>query len=140
MDMMNGVLGGLGLIAAMQAVMLWRCARALNRLQPIVARVTQVGDALSLLTDTTESAFRAVALELGKPRSAPARAASVRRTTRVSRAAKKGKSVAEIAAAEEVSEGEVRLRLHIANENPPAPPAKARKTRKEGTRGTVRLG
>lgn len=140
MDIMNGVLGGLGLIALSQAVMLWRCARALNRLRPIEARVSQVGDALSLLTDTTESAFRAVALELGKPRSAPARAASVRRTTRVARAAGKGKSVAEIAATEDVAEGEVRLRLHMANENPPPAPAKPRKTRKERSRGTVRLG
>ena len=137
--MMNGVLGALGLIAAVQAVMLWRCARGLSRLQPIEARVTQVGDALSLLTDTTESAFRAVALELGKARSTPARAVSVRRTTRVARAAGKGKSVAEIAAVEDVAEGEVRLRLHMANENPPAQPAKPRKARKEGRRGTVRL-
>ena len=137
--MLNAVLGGLGLITVLQAALLWRCARSLRRLTPIEARVTQVGDALALLTDTTVSAFSAVAAEIGKPRSALARVASAGRTSRVKRAAGKGKSLVEIAAAEEVAEGEVRLRLHLANEASPAPPAKPRSSRQRRTRGTVRL-
>jgi hypothetical protein len=138
--MLNAVLGSLGLITVLQAALLWRCARSLGRLTPIEARMTQVGDALALLTDTTESAFRAVATEIGRPRSAPARVAwSASRTSRVKRAAGKGKSIAEIAAAEDVAEGEVRLRLQFANENPPAPPAKPHSSRRGRSRGTVRL-
>jgi hypothetical protein len=71
---------------------------------------------VSLLTDTTEGALRDVAAEItrqGAERETPrprARAATQRRVTG---AARRGRSVQDIAATEQVSEGEVRLRLQL---------------------------
>jgi hypothetical protein len=71
---------------------------------------------VSLLTDTTEGALRDVAAEItrlgavkesARPR---ARAATQRR---VAVAARRGRTVQDIAASEQVSEGEVRLRLQL---------------------------
>ena len=72
---------------------------------------------ISLLTDTTEVGLRDVAQEVNRlgsmtterPR---ARAAAQRRITT---AAKRGQSVQEIASSEQVSEGEVMLRLQLAD-------------------------
>jgi hypothetical protein len=111
----------LGIFATMlllQAVLVWRLLtthRALNRVH---ARLTNHGEALSLLTDTSENGFGAIARELDRlatPDVKPARRASTRR---VATAARKGRSVTDIAAAERVSEGEVRLRLHLAGHVP----------------------
>lgn len=44
-------------------------------------------------------------------------------TTRVAQAARRGRSVQEIAAAEQVSEGEIRLRMHVAGASAAAAPA-----------------
>jgi hypothetical protein len=136
--MLTNVLVGLGVITVLQAALLRRCARALGRLRPLEVRLTQVGDAVALLTDTTESAFRAVATEISQRPAAPGRRTAVQ-TARVARAAKKGRSIADIAAAEKMAEGEVRLRLHMANDTPASAPVKARKPRRERTHGTVRL-
>lgn len=69
---------------------------------------------ISLLTDTTEGGLRDVAMEVGRataPATKPrARAATTRR---ISGAAKRGRTVREIAAAEQLSEGEVRLRMDL---------------------------
>ena len=87
--------------------------RAIARLN---GRMTQVVAGLSLLTDTTETGLRDIATEIGRAGSvqaarAPARAATQRRITG---AARRGRSVQEIAAAEQLSEGEVKLRLDLA--------------------------
>jgi hypothetical protein len=147
---LNGMIGALGVVALVQAVLLWRATRALGRLHTIEARVEKFGDALTLLTDTTESAFRAVASEISRTPATvatPTRTTSATRTARVARAAKRGRSVTDIAATEEMAESEVRLRLHMANDEAPVAPAK--RTRKapvkvaskgrEVTRGAVRL-
>lgn len=115
-----------------QGALLLRATRALTRVAALESRLDKMSDALALLTDTTESAFRAVAAEMTRvpaPKPAVARAASAARTRRVARAAQKGKSVAEIAAAEEMAEGEVRLRLHVAHDGKTRQPA--RKTAKK---------
>ena len=113
MDLLTGLVAGIGVAAGVQTLMVWRATRAMNRLAAIEARVERFGDALTLLTDTTESAFRAVAAEMARTpdraeRIAPA--VSAARTRRIARAATRGASVEQIAAAEEVAEGEVRLR------------------------------
>jgi hypothetical protein len=121
MDLLTGLVAGIGLAAGVQTLMVWRATRAMNRLAAIEARVERFGDALTLLTDTTESAFRAVAAEMART---PARAeriapaVSAARTRRIARAATRGASVEQIAAAEEVAEGEVRLRLQMAADQP----------------------
>jgi hypothetical protein len=147
--LLTGVTAGLGVVALVQTLLLWRASRALGRLHVVESRVEKFGDALTLLTDTTESAFRVVASEINRtPAVRAVSGASAARTAKVARAARRGTSVTEIAAAEEMAEGEVRLRLHLANEKTPVSPKptkaakanKVRKARKEVTRGTVQLG
>jgi hypothetical protein len=138
----NWLICSLTVIAAVQAVLLWRATRALATLHHIEARVERFGGALTLLTDTTESAFRAVASEIARTPARPVgpRATSTRRTARVARAAARGQSIPQIAASEEMAEGEVRLRLQMVKEEPPArTPAKPARKRREAQRGTVRV-
>lgn len=97
-----------------QVWLLWRLTRVLASAARVEERVGLFAEALSLLTETTESGFRAVADELGRRREDAAgylqnRAA----TSRVAAAVRRGRSIPEIAAAESLSEGEVRLRLHM---------------------------
>jgi hypothetical protein len=156
MDMLAGGVG-LAVLVVVQGALLVRATRALTRVGSLETRLERIGDAVTLLTDTTESAFRAVAAEMSRrpaPAAAVTRAASAARSRRIASAARKGKSVAEIAAAEEVAESEVRLRLHVANDDrtrqPPRKTAKppavnGRQPRKAiaskgGKRAAVRVG
>jgi hypothetical protein len=80
------------------------------------ARLAQLSDALSLLTEATESGFRSVASEMARISDAGQMAASKPVSVRrLATAAKRGRSTADIAAAEGLSEGEVALRLHLAS-------------------------
>lgn len=81
-------------------------------------RIVHLTSGISLLTDTVEGGMRDVAQEIerlsgaNKPAAKPkARAVTQRR---VSAAAKRGRSVQDIAAKEKMSESEVRLRLQMA--------------------------
>ncbi len=109
---------GVGSVLLVQLFLAWRLivtTRALDRVQ---ARMAHQGEALSLLTDTSENGFSAIARELDRlatPDAKPARRPSTRR---VATAARKGRTVADIAAEERVSEGEVRLRLGLAGQLP----------------------
>ncbi|HEY8534936.1 MAG TPA: hypothetical protein VIL25_00750, partial [Vicinamibacterales bacterium] len=131
-------MAGLAALAIAQGVLLLRATRALTRVTTIETRLDKLNDALTLLTDTTESAFRAVAAEVTRlpaPSPAARRAASAARTRRVARAAQKGKSIAEIAAAEEMAEGEVRLRLHLAKDEKASKPARTPAKKSAGVNG-----
>jgi hypothetical protein len=109
-----------------QSYLLWRLTRSLGGVQKLDEKLGHYGDALSLLTETTESGFKAVAAELdrtaARPNDGPAKAAikkampGTSTAARISAAARKGRTVPEIAAAEELSEGEVRLRLHMSKQ------------------------
>ena len=83
----------------------------------------------SLLTDTTEGALRDVAVEIGRLAATvegarpPARAVTQRR---IASASRRGRTIQDIAANEQVSEGEVRLHLQLD------------KSRKERTHATLR--
>lgn len=82
-------------------------------------RLAHLTAGLALLTDTTEVGLRDVAQEITRL-SGPAPAAAAPRARavsqrRVATAARRGKSVQQIAASEKMSEGEVRLRLNIDN-------------------------
>jgi hypothetical protein len=105
-----------GLVAAallLQAgCVLWWQARRVRRLD---ARVAQLTAALALLTDTVEAGFqdvmRQTAPAADKRAPAAPRASSTRR--RIRSAAKRGRPVEQIAATEQLSEGEVRLMLQM---------------------------
>jgi hypothetical protein len=105
--------------AAAAALIVWRSTRqTAATLAALESRVTQLTAGIALLTDTTEVGLRDVATEIGRL-AAPSVTAPVRprpravTQRRIAGAAKRGRSVQEIAALEDVSEGEVRLRLNI---------------------------
>jgi hypothetical protein len=123
----------LGAMLIVQGWILWRLLGAVGVVRTMDEKLAHFGDALTLLTETTEGGFRAVASELDRAAlhsgSGLAKKPAVPKPTsaRMTAAAKRGRSVEEIAATEQVSEGEVRLRLHLAKQ---AAQAKATRTRR----------
>lgn len=116
------VVGTLAVISLVELFLLWRVARALGALERFEDRLAHFGGALTLLTETTESGFRSLAIELartGKPSGASSRGV----TRRVMRAARQGRSPIEIAAREQIAESEVRLRLHLGDPETSSYPA-----------------
>ncbi|MBI4475682.1 MAG: hypothetical protein HY654_00825 [Acidobacteria bacterium] len=127
-------------VMTVQAWLLWRLSRQMGEAARVGTRMTTLGEALSLLTETSEAGFAALAKELnriaderrpGPPPRAPQRDGTGRRsskhvsrhgrnndavTSRLIAATRRGKSLQEVAAAERVSEGEARLRLTLAEE------------------------
>jgi hypothetical protein len=103
------------------ACVLWWHGTRVKRLD---ARVAQLSAALALLTDTVEAGFQDVLKQTApaaeKRPVVPSRAANARR--RIRSAAKRGKPVEQIAAAEQLSEGEVRLMLQMSG-GPQSEPA-----------------
>jgi hypothetical protein len=88
-----------------------------DRLAQAEQRITKLSAALSLLTDTTEAAFRDVMGEIERQTQARNESPFDRRVSahhRIGAAASNGRSAREIALSEGVSEGEVRLRLRLA--------------------------
>jgi hypothetical protein len=100
-----------------------RLVRALRHAVELEQRVIRLQEGVNLLTDTAETGFRQVAAEIERLTSAtgkaaatlPAAAASRPTAARLRAATRRGRTVTEIAAAEQVSEGEVRLRLSLAD-------------------------
>ena len=121
----------LTLLSAVQAWLLWRLSRMVAASARLEEKVGHLGDALSILTETSEAGFKAIADELTRP---------VRSKTPIARlkaAARRGTSIADIAAAEHMSEGEVRLRLHLA-EHAPATTRSRTKAATEGRADALR--
>lgn len=91
-----------------------------RRIAKLGDRIAHLAAGISLLTDTVEGGLRDVAQEIERlgtaAKTAPAkpktRAVTQRRVTT---AARRGRSVQDIAATEKMSESEVRLRLQLAN-------------------------
>lgn len=109
------VIAGLVLMVCQIAVTVY-LVRVVARSAHLEGRLARLADAMTLLTETTESGFAVLAAQLERVSATPSRRPAGRTTTtaRVAGAARRGRSVAEIAAKEGVSEGEVRLRLHLA--------------------------
>jgi hypothetical protein len=103
-------------LLVVQVALLWHIAGVARRLRHNDVRLVQLGDAVSLLTEATESGFRSVASEVERlSRTGPASAARSVSLRRLTTAASRGRTHAEIAAAEGLSEGEVALRLNLAS-------------------------
>ncbi len=115
---------------------LWRVKRLLAVVPALQERLDTLSNSTTLLTDTTESCFKALAMQLQFMQSqnglaAPAvsrvRAAAGEtaveppakkgRQRRVVGAARRGDLVNEIAAREDLAEAEVALRLHLNGQN-----------------------
>jgi hypothetical protein len=110
---------GAGVMLLLQAtglVVIWLQRRKVRSLD---GRVAHLSAAMALLTDTLEGGLHDVAREVSRLAAQPSSAVTpvVARSTRtaaqrrVKGAAKRGHSVRDIAAAEQMSEGEVRLML-----------------------------
>lgn len=140
-DVPTLVMGLACLLLVAQFGWLWRLSRLARALERYDERLTQLSDAMALLTEATESGFRVVATEMERqadgPRGRPARPVS---TNRLTAAARRGRTLAEIAAAEGLSEGEVALRLHLAAQSREPSTDARRLTRrvKESADGAVR--
>ncbi|GMV23376.1 MAG: hypothetical protein AMXMBFR57_33250 [Acidimicrobiia bacterium] len=103
---------GVGLVA------LWR---RVQKLESTGVRVDRMGEAVTLLSETAEAGFAAVAQEIEKLQRGPAGRTTASRATvsrRVVKAAGRGDSVEQIARREALSEGEVRLHLALAEAAP----------------------
>jgi predicted lipid-binding transport protein (Tim44 family) len=115
-----GVGGGVMLLLQATAlVVMWLQRRKVRSLD---GRVAHLSAAMALLTDTLEGGLHDVAREVSRLATQPAPAVAAgaprHRTTtqrRVRGAARRGQSVRDIAAAEQMSEGEVRLMLQNAS-------------------------
>ena len=109
-------LAGLNLLQVGLLVVVMRRRQDLD-LSRIEQRLAHFGEALALLTDTAQTGFASVATELertgARRTSTTSRAAASRR---IVGAAKKGRSIQDIAASEDVSESEIRLHLGLAEE------------------------
>jgi hypothetical protein len=122
------------LIGVAGAWSLWRVRQALAVVPQLQERLDSLTHSMSLLTDTTESCFKALSMQFqfvqtqgGRP-ATPVRARSAgvespeenggrkARQRRVVGAVRRGESLAEIAAREDLSESEVALHLHINRE------------------------
>ena len=110
------VVGGTTLLIL--GAMVWMHVQHQAAIERIDDRMAHLVAGVSLLTDTTEGALRDVAGEINRlattatgdrPSSRP-RAAAQRR---IAGAARRGTTVQDIAASEQISEGEVRLRLQL---------------------------
>jgi hypothetical protein len=118
---------------------LWRVRRLLTVLTAIQERVNTLTNSVALLTDTTESCFRAVSMQMQFLQSSPGRSAARRpaqvpepppettatrksKQRRVVGAARRGEAVAAIAAREDLAETEVALRLHVGRDQHKAEP------------------
>jgi hypothetical protein len=116
---------------------LWRVRRLLTVVTVIQDRVNTLTNSVALLTDTTESCFRAISMQLQFQQSAsraarrpaaapepPAETATSRKAKqrRVVGAARRGEAVTAIAAREDLAETEVALRLHVGRDQHAAEP------------------
>ncbi|MEQ1759095.1 MAG: hypothetical protein ABL986_12305 [Vicinamibacterales bacterium] len=112
--------------ATVLAVWSWALhMRQQARIEALEGRVANLLAGLSLLTDTTETGLRDVATEVARLTGAGTPARTRTRATahrRIAGAARRGESIQAIAAAEQISEGEVKLRLSMngAQEGPNA--------------------
>ncbi|MCC7416276.1 MAG: hypothetical protein IT176_03975 [Acidobacteria bacterium] len=110
------ILIGLGAMSALQLLLILRVCRRLEGTERSAARLSHFAEALALLTDTTEAGLSCVADAIGRGRRAP-RAGGRATTRRIARAAGQGRSVADIAAEEALSESEIRLHLQMADDH-----------------------
>ena len=112
-----------GLLAVSAAAYVWHNRKRQRRVD---ARLAQLTAALALLTDTMETGFQDVVRQASRaPQEAEVRPAQRARTNaqrRVKSAARRGRPVEQIAAAEQLSEGEVHLMLQMSGGQPPATP------------------
>lgn len=101
-------------VVGIQVIAIWQTVSLRRTVAALETRLARQADGLTLLTETSESGFALVARELERAAATPVKPAKRVATRRIATAARKGRSIAQIAAAEGLSESEVHLRLHMA--------------------------
>ena len=111
--MMTAMMSVLVVMACVNTWLLWRVFAAAGKVERMSERVDGFGNALDLLADATESGFKDIGTRLTPP--APPEPAPVRnRVRRTNGSPRQSRTIAEIAAAEGISEGEAGLRQRLA--------------------------
>ena len=113
MELVLAAIGGATLLIL--GGMVWMHVQHQAAVERLDDRVAHLLAGVSLLTDTTEGALRDVAAEINRlassnPMEPRPRAATQRR---IAASARRGHTIQNIAATEQISEGEVRLRLQL---------------------------
>ena len=112
------LLSGAGLLGLVLVALFHMHVLQHRRIARLGDRLAHLTAGISLLTDTVEGGLRDVAQEVerigGAARTAPKPKARAATQRRMSTAARRGRSVQDIAAKEKMSESEVRLRLQVA--------------------------
>ena len=120
MNWLAWVGGAACVLLIVQIGLLWRNLSLTRSLRRAEQRVGQLGDALALLTETSEAGFRTMATEIERLAEAGPRRREPRvNVARIAAAVRRGRPVSEVAAAEGLSEGEVALRLHLVEQRQP---------------------
>lgn len=107
---------GIGAAVVVLGAVIWTHVQQQSAIDRLDDRVAHLMAGVSLLTDTTEGALRDVAIEIGRLAATsdtrrPETPAASR--SRINGAARRGRTVQDIAANEQLSEGEVRLHLQL---------------------------
>ena len=120
-----GAASGIVLVLATALVVARRRQRA--AIARLDERLTHLAAGVSLLTNTTEDGLRSIAMEVARLAGASEQKPSAQLTTRqrIAAAAGHGRSVQDIAASEQVSEGEVLLHLLLDKLKPETSQAEA---------------
>jgi hypothetical protein len=118
MEMVLMAVGGATLLIL--GAMVWMHVQHQSAIERIDDRIAHLLAGVSLLTDTTEGALRDVATEVNRlaatGEQSPAQARPRPRgitQRRIAGGARRGRTIQDIAATEQMSEGEVRLRLEL---------------------------
>jgi len=102
------------LVGLLELVLLWRILRAARAWGRVEERVAHFGKVLTLLTETNETGFTAIAAEIARANDDAPTAAPPRATNRsVAAALRGGRSSRQVAADRDISEGEVMLRGYL---------------------------
>lgn len=116
LPMESGLPIAIGVVIALECVLGGLYLLQRRRANELEGRLAGLTAAMTLLTDTMEGGLQDVAREVGRLGAASAVAAPRARAAtqrRVRTAAKRGRHVTDIAATEQMSEGEVRLMLQL---------------------------
>jgi hypothetical protein len=139
MNWLAWVSGGACVLLIVQIGLLWKNLSVTRSLRRADQRLTQLGDALALLTETSEVGFRTMATEIERLAEAGPRRRDPRvNVARLAAAVRRGRPLSEVAAAEGLSEGEVALRLHLIEQRPPRTDARTKRGSKGIGDGPVR--
>jgi hypothetical protein len=113
------VIATLTVVVLVQSWLLWRLVRMMSVMRGFDERLSRCTQGLSLLVDTSEAGFSMLGGELARLGATPPKKIAAKSTNRrIVNAARRGRAVPDIAAREGLSEGEVRLRMHLADNAP----------------------